>query len=101
MKFIPQKVIFCYLLFYVKKSAITYKIKIKAERNNVIKGSFYNEELQMTYQKDNIYLVEEILKTRTKNGKKEYLVKWLGYGPEFNSWEPEENISDFINFNKL
>ncbi len=38
------------------------------------------------------YGVEKILKTRTKNGKKELFVKWRSYGPEFNSWITAENL---------
>ena len=69
---------------------ITYKIK--DERGDIIKGSFYEEEVQKTNQKENIYLVEDVLKTRIKNKKKEYLIKWLGYNDSYNSWEPEENV---------
>ncbi len=25
---------------------------------------------------------------------KEFLVKWLGYGPQHNSWEPEANLTN-------
>ena len=47
---------------------------------------------------DPAYEVEAILDTRlnrTKAGKllrKEYLVRWKGYGPEHNTWEPESNL---------
>lgn len=27
-----------------------------------------------------------------KDGKREFLVSWKGYGPSENSWEPEENM---------
>jgi RNase H-like domain found in reverse transcriptase/Reverse transcriptase (RNA-dependent DNA polymerase)/Integrase zinc binding domain/Chromo (CHRromatin Organisation MOdifier) domain/Retroviral aspartyl protease/Integrase core domain len=45
---------------------------------------------------DLAYHVERILTHRErKYGKtlrKEYLIKWLGYGPEHNTWEPERNL---------
>ncbi|PAA66764.1 hypothetical protein BOX15_Mlig029595g1, partial [Macrostomum lignano] len=37
------------------------------------------------------YIVEKILQMRIHQGKKQYLIKWKGYGPEENSWVPEEN----------
>lgn len=33
---------------------------------------------------------------RGKGIRREYLVKWTGYGPEHNSWEPERSMSDLI-----
>jgi hypothetical protein len=42
---------------------------------------------------DEEYEVEIILNKRlNKYGQKEYLIKWLGYGSKYNTWEPEENI---------
>ena len=39
--------------------------------------------------------VEAILEMRAnkRGNKREFLVKWLGYGPECNSWEPESNLA--------
>jgi hypothetical protein len=52
-----------------------------------IKGRFYDQELQKTKLED-VFLVEKELKHRTKNGKKEVYVKWLGYPESANSWIP-------------
>jgi hypothetical protein len=38
------------------------------------------------------YEVEEILDSRLSRGKLQYLVKWKGYLPEENTWEPEANV---------
>ena len=44
------------------------------------------------------YFVESILAHRDSGKgnrkKRSYLVKWLGYGVENNTWEPEENLKD-------
>jgi len=50
-----------------------------------IKGSFYNDELQIIVKLDDaLFDIECILKTRKKAGKVEYLVKWRGYTNKFN-----------------
>ena len=36
------------------------------------------------------YKVEGIMDSQETKGNWEYLIKWKGYGPEDNSWEPEE-----------
>ena len=46
------------------------------------------------------YEVESILMHRDKHPvrgykiKREFLIKWLGYGPEHNTWEPQANVSN-------
>ena len=40
------------------------------------------------------YKVEEVLDSRLKQGKLEYLVKWSGYTEDHNTWEPEENCEN-------
>ena len=43
---------------------------------------------------NDIYIVEELLKKRSRKGKTEYLVKWVGWDDKHNSWEPKSNILD-------
>jgi IS30 family transposase len=39
------------------------------------------------------YIVEKVLNHRGPPNKRQYLVKWKGYPPSSNSWEPEENFN--------
>lgn len=41
---------------------------------------------------DEIYEVDDILGSRLRKGKREYLIKWKGYGNEENTYEPSKNI---------
>ena len=42
---------------------------------------------------DEQFEVDCVLEVRTTKSKKhEFLVKWQGYGPEHNTWEPELNL---------
>ena len=38
------------------------------------------------------WVVEEVLDSKMMNQKLHYLVKWEGFGVEHNSWEPLDNI---------
>ena len=62
-------------------------LKVSDENKDPIVGSFYPEELQKVKITNNtVYRIEKILKTRRGKNQTEYLVKWLGYPPSFNSW---------------
>ena len=40
-----------------------------------------------------MWKVDKILDVRRVNGKREYLVKWLGWEDRYNSWEPESHLT--------
>lgn len=69
-----------------KTNPITYVIK--DVRGRIIEGAFYKEEIQRV-QPPKLYDIEAILDKRTRGRKTEYLIKWLGYDPSFNSWESD------------
>ncbi|KAI3800662.1 hypothetical protein L1987_28756 [Smallanthus sonchifolius] len=48
---------------------------------------------------EGFYEVESIRKKRCRKGKVQYLIKWLGWPEEANTWEPTDNLlscSDLI-----
>ena len=60
--------------------------RIKDLLGEDIDGIFYGEELQKVKKEDDVFRVESVVKERTRKGKKEYLIKWMGYPEKFNSW---------------
>lgn len=70
-------------------------VKIKDLNNDIIKGSFYLQEIQ-TIKDNKIYDINSVVGKRTRviNGKKikEINVHWKGYPKTFNSWIPETNL---------
>ena len=51
----------------------------------IIKGTFYKEELQKVSD-SGYYPEERVIKNWKKNGKTEYFVKFQGYPEKFNAW---------------
>jgi hypothetical protein len=41
-----------------------------------------------------IYQIKKILKSRTRKGKRQLLVRWLGYNSDFDSWVSVEDINN-------
>jgi len=53
----------------------------------VIDGQFFNEELTpVRITKRTTFQIDKILATRVRRGFREFLVRWKGYGPVFDSW---------------
>ena len=61
-----------------------------------VKGRFYQEELQPVTVLDNaVYKIEKVIKTRKRrNHPKEYLVRYVGWPPKFDSWITEDALQD-------
>ena len=67
-----------------KTRPITYKVE--GFDGEIIKGSFYEQELTKVDKSNSIYPIDEILRKRKINGDTHFLVSWRGYPPEANSW---------------
>lgn len=52
------------------------------------------KEMELSAVGERVFAAECILKKRQRKGKVEYLVKWKGWAPKYNTWEPEDNILD-------
>ena len=73
-----------------KSNVISYQIKDM--NDEIIKGIFYEKELQKTRNTSNEYIIEKILKTK---GNQMY-VKWRGYSNNFNSWIDKNSVTKYI-----
>ena len=82
----------------IYKIAKTIKGKTKAmyklldEHGQELKQRFYPEEIQKV--KSDLFRIEKIIKRERRNGRDGFIVKWLGYGSEHNSWVPKEAVQD-------
>ena len=69
-----------------KSNVITYKIKDL--NDEIIKGNFYEKELQKSKNNSELYVIEKII----RKNKNKYLVKWRNYSDDFNSWIDKNDI---------
>jgi transposase InsO family protein len=61
----------------------------------LIDGQFFNEELTpVRITKRTTFKIDKILSTRVRRGIREYLVRWKGYGPDFDSWINSANVKN-------
>ena len=59
---------------------------IKDDEGHRLEGTWYEPELQKVEVTDNVYKIESTLGQRKVNGKTQYLVRWAGYPPSFDSY---------------
>merc|ERR1712029_915759 len=64
------------------------------KENNAKNEEVVSKEEEAEEEEEGEWEVEEIVDYKYDKRKKEglYLVKWLGWGSESNTWEPEENL---------
>ena len=61
-----------------------------------VEGTFYEQELQSIRVNDSTeYFIQDILKRRVQNKRKEVLVCWLHWPQKYDSWIPEDDVKDY------
>ena len=85
---------YSYEIFEISVIKNTYPITygLKDYKGEEIKGSFYTNEIQLIDKSDDIWPIEKIVSTRKRRSGTEYLVKFLGYPNEANSWISQEDL---------
>ena len=78
----------------VRQGKPVYTIKDYA--GEAVTGTFYPQELQVIRVPENaVFRVERVIRTRKlKNRPKQFLVRWLGWGPKWDSWVTEDELRD-------
>ena len=69
-----------------KSNVIIYKIKDM--NDEIIKGIFYEKELQKSKNNSEVYVIEKII----RKNKNKYFVKWRNYSNDFNSWVDKDDV---------
>ncbi|KAK3518378.1 hypothetical protein QTP86_003532 [Hemibagrus guttatus] len=72
-----------------KINPVTYRLQFPPKP-----GAAEEPPLPLLIDDGPAYLVKEVLDSRRRGGRLEYLVDWEGYGPEERSWIPRDDILD-------
>ena len=60
--------------------------------NEIFKGQFYTNELQLTKNTTGEYIIEKIL----KSNKNKIYVKWRRYDSSFNIWINKNTVTKYL-----
>ena len=66
--------------------------KLKDYQGEVLKGSFYREEIEVVIHDEDEYIVEKVLRTQRRGNEQWCFVKWAGYPASMNSWVRKSDI---------
>ena len=72
------------------------RYKLKDILDEIIEGTFFEDELVLYTPTNDVYNIEKIIQTRGKGRNKQHLVKWEGWPSKFNSWVPESEIKKIM-----
>ena len=76
---------------YMRKGLPIYKLKDYA--GDDVEGTFYELQIQkITFDKNQKFKVEKVLKTKGKGKNKKYFVRWLHWPAKYDSWV--SNLTD-------
>ena len=74
------------------------RYRLKTLDNTAIDGSYTEHEIVSAGdddQADREYRIERIVRRRHINGRLHYLIRWLGYGPQYDSWIAADTVRNF------
>ena len=60
-----------------------------------VAGTVYEPEIQKVGYKEGVYRVEKVIRRTTRDKERQALVKWEGYGEDFNSWIPDADVKKY------
>lgn len=66
--------------------------RLKDYAGEVVSGTFYENQLKKAYEQYR-YLVETVLRSRKRGGRKQLLVRWRGWPSKYDSWIDEKDVS--------
>ena len=70
--------------------------KLNSLNSETLDGTFYEREMQpVTMDSQKAWKIEKIIKTRTLNKRKQHLVRWVGFPPDFDSWLDASQIKSY------
>jgi transposase InsO family protein len=74
------------------------RYKLRDLLRNVIKGTFYEQQLtKIAYDyTGGLQRVEKVLRYRVGENGREALIRWKGYSTKYDTWLHVEDISDFL-----